>query len=37
MKLHDLADALTAFAFRLAIYANHNLIDDPAMLAFIFC
>ncbi len=37
MKLHDLADALTVITWRLAIYANHNLIDDPAMLAFIFC
>lgn len=37
MMLHDLIDTLTAVAFRLTVYTNNNLIDDPAMLAFIFC
>lgn len=37
MTLNELADALTSVAYRLATYANNNLIDDPAMLAFIFC
>ncbi len=37
MKMHDLADALTSVVYRLAIYANNKLIEDPAMLAFIFC
>ncbi len=37
MKMHELADAVTSAIYRLAIYANNNLIDDPAMLAFVFC
>ncbi len=37
MKLQELTDALTAVIYRLAVYANNNLIDDPAMLAFVFC
>ncbi|MEO0317738.1 MAG: hypothetical protein RL404_1415 [Pseudomonadota bacterium] len=37
MTLQKLTDALTAVIYRLAIYANNNLIDDPAMLAFVFC
>lgn len=37
MTIHELVDALTSAVYRLAIYANNNLIDDPAMLAFIFC
>lgn len=37
MTLQELTDGLTAVIFRLAVYANNNLIDDPAMLAFIFC
>ncbi len=37
MRFHELAEALTSVVYRLAIYANKHLIDDPAMLAFIFC
>ncbi len=37
MNRHELADALMSAVHRLAIYANQHLIDDPAMLAFIFC
>ena len=37
MSLHELTDALMSVVYRCAIYANNNLIDDPAMLAFIFC
>lgn len=28
---------LTLLAYRMASYASTNLIDDPAMLALIFC
>jgi hypothetical protein len=37
MTLYELIDTLTAVAFRLTVDTNNNLIDDPAMLAFIFC
>ncbi len=37
MTFHELADALISAAYRLATYANNHLIDDPAILAFIFC
>jgi hypothetical protein len=37
MKPHELMKAITTLVYRLAIYANNNLIDDPAMLAFVFC
>ena len=37
MGLNKLTDTLTAFAYRLATYANNNLMDDPALLALIFC
>jgi hypothetical protein len=37
MKPHELMEAITTLVYRLAIYANNNLIDDPAMLAFVFC
>lgn len=37
MNLNELADALAAIGYRLAIYMNNNLIDDPAMLALVFC
>jgi hypothetical protein len=30
-------ETATAALYRLAAYATHNLIDDAAMLAFIFC
>lgn len=30
-------EQLTALAYRMASYASVNLIDDPAMLALIFC
>lgn len=30
-------DSLTAIAYRLATYMVNNVIDDPAMLAIIFC
>ena len=29
-------ESVTAVLYRLAAYATHNLLDDPAMLAFIF-
>ncbi len=37
MNLQEFRNALTAVIYRLAVYANDNLIDDPAMLAFVFC
>ncbi len=37
MTLHEAADAFTALAYRLAVYLNNHLIDDPAMLALVFC
>lgn len=37
MTLHEAADAFIHLAYRLAVYLNHHLIDDPAMLALIFC
>ena len=37
MSLNDLTEPLTALSYRLAIYFSNNLIDDPAMLALIFC
>lgn len=30
-------ETMTATLYRLAAYATQNLIDDAAMLAFIFC
>jgi hypothetical protein len=33
---HQLSEAITAVLYRLAAYATQNLIDDAAMLAFIF-
>jgi hypothetical protein len=33
---HKLLETITALAYRWAAYASHNLIDDAAMLAFIF-
>lgn len=33
---HHFIEAITAALYRLAAYATHNLIDDAAMLAFIF-
>lgn len=32
----SLMEAVTAALYRLATYATHNLMDDAAMLAFIF-
>ncbi len=37
MTLHEAAETCAALAYRLALYLNNNLIDDPAMLALIFC
>lgn len=37
MNMHALADVLTSVICRLAICANSRSIDDPAMLAFLFC
>ena len=37
MDLNKLTDTLTALVYRLATYAVNNLIDDPALLALIFC
>ena len=33
----NIMDTLTLFLYRLATYATNNLIDDPALLALIFC
>ena len=37
--LHDspLLDRLTALLYRVAVYVSTNVIDDAAMLAFMFC
>jgi hypothetical protein len=37
MNSPSLAETLTAVAYRLGMYWANNAIDDPAMLAFIFC
>ena len=37
MTLKELDESLGAISYRLAIYCSNNLIDDPAMLALIFC
>ena len=37
MSSSPLAETLTALAYRVAGYAVNNLLDDPAMLAIIFC
>ena len=37
MTLKELAESLGVISYRLAIYFSNNLIDDPAMLALIFC
>ncbi len=37
MALPEAAEACIALAYRLALYLNSHLIDDPAMLALIFC
>lgn len=37
MTLHDLIETITTVAFRFLVYTNNNLVDDPAMLAIIFC
>jgi len=37
MPSTPLSDSLTALAYRLASYMVNNVIDDPAMLALIFC
>lgn len=37
MAPHSVTDQLTAIAYRWADYWANSLIDDPAMLAFIFC
>lgn len=37
MPLRDLTDTLTAITYRLATYMVNSVMDDPAMLAIIFC
>lgn len=37
MDLSNIRDTLTALIYRLALYANQNLLDDPALLALVFC
>ncbi len=37
MNLHEATMAITRLAYRLVIYLNDHLIDEPAMLALIFC
>jgi hypothetical protein len=37
MHSENLLEQWTMLAYRLASYATTNLIDDPAMLALIFC
>ena len=37
MSPEEIADALIAIAYRLATYMVNNVIDDPAMLAIVFC
>ena len=32
-----LTDTLTAIAYRLATYMVNSIMDDPAMLAILFC
>ena len=35
--LNDIRHAITALVYRMATYATNNLLDDPALLALIFC
>lgn len=37
MHFEALIDAATAIAYRLSTYMVNNVMDDPAMLAIIFC
>jgi hypothetical protein len=37
MTLNKITEALTNLSYRLATYTVNNLIDDPALLALIFC
>ena len=37
MTLNKITEALTILCYRLATYTVNNLIDDPALLALIFC
>lgn len=37
MNSHAWMQELTLLAYRLAGYATTNLMDDPAMLAILFC
>lgn len=37
IALNEVRDTLTTLVYRLAAYANNNLLDDPALLALIFC
>jgi hypothetical protein len=37
MHSPSLAETLTALAYRVAAYWADSLVDDPALLAFIFC
>jgi hypothetical protein len=37
MQMPRFCDPVMATLFRLAAYASETLIDDAAMLAFIFC
>jgi len=37
MTLNKVTETLTALVYRLASYTVNNFIDDPALLALIFC
>jgi len=37
MNFQDQLDALNILLYRVCVYAVNNLIDDPAMLAIVFC
>jgi hypothetical protein len=37
MTLNKITETLILLSYRLATYTTNNLIDDPALLALIFC
>lgn len=37
MSHTPIMETMTAMLFRLASYLVHNMIDDPALLAIVFC
>jgi hypothetical protein len=37
MRLSEFIATATELVYRLATYANNHLIDDPALLALVFC